>query len=937
MLSFKRKGYRRLINSITGTFNLVYSVNMSNDTYTVMRIDSSMSGFGIEFKTFSQLREFFLANIVYYTDRDKMVKELDFNVIRAKLKEVNSYSLEYRATLDGVTIWHQMNVTSTGSDEILLGFADQLCNKLGEIITFSNYFLDTYLSAYYVGFEDLSCQTYKRSMFLDEKYPIRTNYFDSIKEYISNDVHPQDREALLTVMRPDRMKAILAEKPEFTHVFRDISEGREKLFRIQVIRGADANHAAFAFIDISSELNEKKQREEQLKQNEQLKLVIERFSNDYAAAIIVNLRKDSYRALKHGQPSIFVEDGSSFSRTFAKYTQYIHEDDRDMVNGLFTTQALISRIGNEPDFSVRFRSIIGGLTHWNLVRVLRISEDEVIVAFADIDDEVAVSMSQEAISGDCYGIYLIDINTDTIKVVKQIKSNIPHSKFETRRHSELFAALLNIVSQKDRCTIAPLQNTAGLRKFLKDENKREILIEKPSSRGKLTRLTWYVISRKNGNADNVCLTFQDLDAEGADKVRMSAQIARQKNLLERQQKQLEEALSMSQSANRAKTTFLNSMSHDIRTPMNAIIGFTGLAKDHMDDPEKVRDYLEKITKSSNHLLSLINDVLDMSRIESGKMNINVNSEDLTDIARTVGDLILADVQAKHQEFILDISQIGNEAVECDRLRLNQVLLNLLSNAVKYTPAGGKISMQVKQLKTENGYGQYVFSVRDNGMGMSREFQKTIFDPFTREQSSTVSGIQGTGLGMAITKNLIDMMGGTIDIDSELGKGTAISVTLAFKILTPADAYREDGNSPCSNATETDDFSPVSLEGKKILLVEDNELNREIACTILEEYGCVMTTAQNGQIALDIMTNAGDGAFDLVLMDIQMPVMDGHEATRRIRSLDTPVSRIPIIAMTANAFEEDHKAALDAGMDDHIAKPIDIDQLKKVLACHLKSR
>lgn len=413
-----------------------------------------------------------------------------------------------------------------------------------------------------------------------------------------------------------------------------------------------------------------------------------------------------------------------------------------------------------------------------------------------------------------------------------------------------------------------------------------------------------------------------------------------KIILEQQEK-LENALSMAQSASRSKTTFLNNMSHDIRTPMNAIIGYTGLAKKHLDDREKVADYLGKIENSSDYLLSLINEVLDMSRIESGKMTIFEEAENIRNIIDSVDDIIRVDARAKKHDFTISIDGLKDEFVKCDKLRIRQVLVNILSNSIKYTPENGKISMKLTQKpgKTPES-ATYEFCMSDNGIGMDEEYLAILFEPFTRVKSSTVSGIQGTGLGMAITKNLIDMMGGSIDVKSKPNQGTTITVSFDFKIADGYDIKDADDNADrASNAGLAD--AEVDYTGKKVLLVEDNELNREIATMILEESGMEVDTASDGDIAVEKMKNAKKGDYDFILMDIQMPRMDGYEATRQIRALESdgerPESdgeRITIIAMTANAFDEDRKVAVDAGMDDYLAKPIKTDALLKTLSRYL---
>ena len=380
----------------------------------------------------------------------------------------------------------------------------------------------------------------------------------------------------------------------------------------------------------------------------------------------------------------------------------------------------------------------------------------------------------------------------------------------------------------------------------------------------------------------------------------------------------------------AKTTFLFNMSHDIRTPMNAIIGYTELARRDGTSEAEMREYLNKINSSSHHLLALINDVLEMSRIESGKMELEPVPVDLKKAFREVRDMFATQMQEKQIDFSVDTSHVTHCRVLCDKNRLNRVLLNLLSNAYKFTPAGGTVSVTVWEIGSGgDGTGKYEIRVKDSGIGMSPEFAAKVFEAFERERTSTVSGIQGTGLGMAITKSIVDLMGGTIEVITASGQGTEFVVRAAFPL--------QDSEEEAGEAVEPEAAAPpVDFNGMKLLLAEDNEINREIATLILEESGFVLDIAVNGQEAFEKVAASAPGDFAAVLMDIQMPVMNGYEATKAIRALDDPaLADIPIIAMTANAFAEDIKAAKDAGMNGHIAKPIHVEKMMEVLASILR--
>ena len=420
---------------------------------------------------------------------------------------------------------------------------------------------------------------------------------------------------------------------------------------------------------------------------------------------------------------------------------------------------------------------------------------------------------------------------------------------------------------------------------------------------------------------------QELRAEKEANLRLeqyNIQLTKANDEMRRAQEIAVEALQSAERASKAKTDFLANMSHDIRTPMNAIIGITTLMKNELHDPEKLADHLDKLESSGQLLLGIINDILDMSRIESGKTTLSIEKMNLPQQISQLDGMIRQQAGQRCQTFTVS-THLQHENVLADPNRLNQVLMNILSNAVKYTPRGGHIRFEAEELPRNEHYARYRFIVQDDGIGMSEAYQKTLFDPFTREERSGTNRVQGTGLGMAITKSIVDLMGGSISVESATGKGTRFEVVLEFPIDAEADHAQEVQALP----EEAEETSPLS--GMRFLCAEDNAINAEILEMLLEAKGASCTICSNGQEIVDAFASVKPGEYDMILMDVQMPVMDGLEATRRIRSGENPLGRIiPILAMTANAFLEDMQKSREAGMDEHLSKPVDITALEQTV-------
>ena len=787
-------------------------------------------------------------------------------------------------------------------------------------------------------------------------------------------------------------------------------------------------------------------------ESEQMKRQIERsigffdaYSHVFVSTYYVEFSSQTY--------SVFIREkmfderfsGDNKWENFDDYIRnFIHEDDREKLFQASRIETMRARLRKENRYSVVVRELSVEGMRWLRFEVHRgMDDDHATVSFMDVSEERETKIKLEqmdivkALSRDFTEITQIDLENNTSIAFKVRGEMVDYDNRIARKYDETWSDFIeHYVHPEDREGLLEQVSAPALENALKEGDTLVVPFRVVLEGEILHCQAKYVLA--GSDRKHLIMGIRNADAE------VKAE--------EERRKLLQDALAAAEHANRAKTTFLNNMSHDIRTPMNAIIGFTALAAAHIDNPKQVADYLKKISVSSEHLLSLINDVLDMSRIESGMVKIEKKNVHLPDVLHDLKTIIQSNVNAKQLELFIDTVDVVHEDIICDKLRLNQILLNLISNAVKFTKPGGMLSIRVIEKATApKGYASYLFRVKDSGIGMSKEFQKHIFEPFTREQTSTVSGIQGTGLGMAITKNIVDMMGGTISVESEVGKGSEFTVCLQFPIgsgpsrnahipkLAGLHALvADDDFSTCASVTrmlgkigmraewttsgkeavlrarlalenddefsvyiidwvmpdlngietvrriraiigegkpiiiltaydwteieeearlagvtafcskplflselqdallghlETDGEAPEPPEerfrGRRILLVEDNELNQEIAATILEEKGFLVDVAEDGTVAVEKIEVAPAGQYDLILMDIQMPRMDGYEATRRIRALKDK-GDVPIYAMTANAFDEDRQKALDAGLDGHIAKPIDIANLMQIL-------
>lgn len=1069
----------RVIQAFASEYESLYTINLESEKM-IPYVKTNMGNIFEETvrnkDLYSKALEKYVESSVLAEDRKRVLDLASIRNVRARLSKQNNFEVDFKNDKGRYYGMKFVRLSDENLSSIVLGIADRdeitrsnLMNR--EFSEIANALSVEYEIIYYVNLKDESYDVFnKEDSYIKLKLAMSgKDFFRECVRDIKSLVYPQDIEKIISVMNKKYLLSQLAGDKSFSIEYRLVVDGKPQYYRLKALWSKlAADHIIIAVANVNNEVLARQQRERDIERNFD---IINVLATEYSSVFYIDLETDSltpytmnaYTESKFG--TIFSKD-IRYSDAFKMYVDnFVHGDDKKMVLDAGSKENIESQLNAQKSFITQYRSFDGGVTRYCEMKFVKVGSEEdkpkaVVLGFADKDIEILNRYVDSKLYEDYFGVYFVNLEDNTIRSVRD--STVYARGRDYGGFAPYSASILEfskVVLPEYRDAWVKMSDVEYMRSYLAKDDKREYNYR--AIKGEWRRVITFVVERKNGVPVSFILAFMFIDNVTAQKMELDAKIAEQKKALEEQQVLLEKALVQTEAANKAKTVFLSNMSHDIRTPMNAIIGFTRLALNNLEEPSIVKNYLEKTVVSSTHLLSLINDILDMSRIESGKIVLEDVNCSLSEIMHDLNTIILGEANVKHQKLCMDSFNISNENVVCDKLRLHQVLINLLSNAVKFTPVGGNIHVLVRQTATHDNVGSYEFHVKDDGIGMSPEFLKVLYEPFERERTSTLSKTQGTGLGMSITKKIVDMMGGTIDVTSAPGKGTEYVVRLDLKIqetsvdLTSLQKLQnaralvvESDYNACSSATQllrhlgmrpewtmygneavllmyesvkrgepysviivdcamldmgaidvvreirrihveekpviimtsydwteiekeartagvTDFISkPLFLSefrdtlaraigvlpnvrkvdteesfdftGKKILLVEDNELNQEIAQSLLEDMGLVVDCLDDGSLAVEKLKTVEPNAYDLILMDVQMPIMNGLDAAHCIRAMDSEyLKNVPIIAMTANAFDEDRKAAIDAGMNDHIAKPIDVVKLKEVLKRFLK--
>ena len=613
------------------------------------------------------------------------------------------------------------------------------------------------------------------------------------------------------------------------------------------------------------------------------------------------------------------DDFAHFSRQC--FEKHIYPEDRERYLDGFVKEKVMTELDAHGIYTLTFRLLFKDVPTYVHLKVTRMIEKEghhIVIGISSVDEQMKAMEAFEtahhasitfgrvatALAGDYFSIYVVDLDTDHFV---EYSATEEYDMLGVEKSGEDFFNL----SRRNMSRLLFEDDRERFMGTFYRENVMSIL-----ERDKIFTMKYRLMFGDTPVWVSMKATLLE-DDDGRHLIIGTNNIEAQMEREQEYQQRVREAQTS------ARNDFLANMSHDIRTPMNAIVGYTNIAKTHQDKPETVADALNKIGSSSHYLLSLINDILDISKIESGKMQISCGPCDLAALFRRIEDITALQAKKKFLVITYCHDSVKHYRVNADELRLEQIIINIISNAIKYTPSGKTVDLIAEEIPLPGAKNKYRFIVRDTGIGIKEDYLPHIFESFTREERTTVNRIQGTGLGLAITAKIVEMMGGTISVKSKLGEGSEFIVELELEALETEEQESADNN-------ET-----IDMAGHRLLLVEDNEINAEIARMVLEQYGAEVQQAENGKIGLEALQEKGSGYYDAVLMDIQMPVMNGYEATKAIRGLGGAYASLPIIAMSANAYEEDVRDSLAAGMNGHIAKPFNPAELLRVLHRFIK--
>ena len=932
----KHQEHQDIIRGLSEEYEMVCYVNSETKEEVIYRFDDKYKDVfprWNEINDFTERLDYIASMIQSREERKKFIDATRMRKIMSELKRDSAYFVNFTNgdSENNLEYWQVKFVLAAGDRKrIIAGFCnvdEETHRRVKEKEkTERNYELirilaSEYSSVYYVNLATGEVVPYTMNEYtqsaIREIITDGTGYTEAYRKYVGALVHPEDKEKMLKAGSVGNIMKELRKKKTFVTEYRSNDDHYCEMKFVKVGREEDEPLAiALGFADKNSELRAKEEEEKVLKRNID---IIEILASEYSSVYYLDLMTEEVEPYgkndgNQSDDDEFFYKGCHFSKALASYIENkVYEEDRKKLAKAGSLYNILSELSNKKSFSTIYR--IGDKVNQKYceMKVIKVGDDEnpsaVAIGFADKDTEIREENKNResrerdtavisALADDFGCIIYVDLaeHKETIYRTDSVFERTVPDWYNI----ENFAVRIQmigkyIVHPEDKETFLKAASKEGVMENLRLDgiyyvNFRTLIA------GEVTYYQAKFVSDENSD-HHLIAGFRSVDAET---------------------KREMETLERAEAANKAKTLFLNNMSHDIRTPMNAIMGFTDIAIKNIDNKQKAIECLTKAKTSSEYLLSLINDILDMSRIESGKVELEEKPADILECGKQIKPMLVDLAQRKDITIDFTVNDIRDRYVYLDYLRMNQVIINIVSNSVKYTDNGGTIKVVVSQIgKCKDGKAEYEFIVSDNGIGMSKDFVKIAFDTFSREKTSTVSKKQGTGLGLAITKNIVDMMKGTIKVDSELGVGSTFTIRVPFRVQeNPEDNIQM---SLLENEPE------IVLEGKRILMVEDNELNREISMEVLSEAGIIVDEAEDGAKAVERVKEVGIDYYDCILMDIQMPVMNGYEATKAIRRMKNG-RKVPIIALSANAFEDDKAKSLEAGMDDHQSKPIIIPKL-----------